>query len=462
MPNLITRSLGALMRKAMAFSGYGGFGGSYAGMPILGLPGTSYNYARAAGDLWKNSAVAIGLGWIAGNFPEPTLVVERRVGGKWTAEDGHPLTALMEAPNKFYTADDLWAATMGSFWTNGNAYWIKVRDDADRVVEVWYVPHWLMRPDWDGSEFVTRYLYFVNGKPVIYEPRDVVHFRNDMDPESMGRLGTCPLAYQLREVATDNEGSSYSASLLRNFGVPAVSITPIPVKTPGGEVVPKIDKAASDTIKENWRARFTGEGRADPFVPTHPMAVEKIGFSPEELAIDRMLNRPEMRIIASLRLNCQVVGLPAGEGVKTYSNWEEARRGAYQDNIKPSQRKCGRTLKAQLLPDFETMDGAAGANIRVGWDYSEVLPEDANELSLRTVNEKKAGIWTINEARAKLGGDPTADGDVREPIPPATAPTPGDGTDPSAENAPKKPAKAFREEYRTRTSERRREYERAA
>ena len=36
---------------------------------------------------------------------------------------------------------------------------------AGRVVELWYVPHWTIKPEWpqDGSVFISHYLYSPGG-----------------------------------------------------------------------------------------------------------------------------------------------------------------------------------------------------------------------------------------------------------------------------------------------------------
>lgn len=459
MPNFLQNVLSKAASIVFpARGGYGGGGGFGYGMPVVHLPGSQLNYAALAGSLWENSVVSIALGWIATNFPEPDLQITRMgKDGTRTPIPNHPLVELIQNPNDFYTGDDLWAGTMLSYWTDGNAYWLKVRDGLRDVRELWYIPHWLIRPQWTDKGFIDRYLYFPRGTPIEIPAEDVVHFRFMLDPKSFGRYGTCPLKMQLRGIVADNEGETYTASLLRNSGVPAVSLTPLPIKTAAGEVFPQIDKGSSETIQDMWVARFTGDNRGRPFVPTSPMAVEKIGFSPEELALDRILNRPEMRITAAMNLSCMVLGLPASEGTKTYANYQESRTAAYEDNIKPSQRKCGRVMDKSLLTEWNQKD----PNVRVEWDYSRVLPEDRDKLSLRVVNEKKAGIWTINESRKQLDSNskPLPDGDEREPIPsPVTSG--GEETDEPSKTPSGDPGKNFRVAYAMKMNGRRLAFER--
>jgi phage portal protein BeeE len=196
---------------------------------FFSLPGSSYDYERAAGDLWANSIVAASCKWAARTFPEASFRVERRRGAGWEADDSHDLPKLVDRPNMHYSGRTLWAATLLSMMVDGNAYWLKVRSMSGNVVELWYLPHFLVEPRWprDGSEFISVYEYKSGGSggSQWLDPADVVHFRDGLDPNNT-RKGLSPLAAQIREVCVDNEAATFSAAILRNSGIVGATITP--------------------------------------------------------------------------------------------------------------------------------------------------------------------------------------------------------------------------------------------
>ena len=64
---------------------------------------------------------------------------------------------------------------------------------------------------WTGSAYLTGYEYNPNGAPITYDPADIVHFRDGMDPDNT-RKGLSPLASLLREIFTDDEAVAMTAS----------------------------------------------------------------------------------------------------------------------------------------------------------------------------------------------------------------------------------------------------------
>lgn len=392
----------------MAWSGTGG-GGAYGGLRWPGLslgtlPGARFDYESAAGDLLLNAPVAICLGWIADNVVEPELRVVRGWNdGTPEPIDGHALTSLLRHPNPFYDGDALWAATAVSYSAHGNAYWLKVRNGAGLLKELWWVPHWQVEPRWpsDGSEFISHYVYRVNGTETRIRREDVVHFRFGIDPGNP-RLGQSRLRAVLREIVTDNEASSFMAALLRNMGVPGVLITPV------GDQVEIADEDAAE-MKRQFKARYAGENAGEPLVPTVPVKVEQLSLSPEELVLDRVRNAPEARICGALRIPTLVVGLNVGDMTKTFANYGQARKAAYEDCLMPMARRFASTLNDQVL--YEVGDPRSE---RCEWNFTRVaaLREDLTDVFRRNNLGVGGGWMTVNEARARAGLEPDPKGDL--------------------------------------------------
>lgn len=393
------------------------------------LPGARMDYERLAGDPTHNSAVAICLGWIGDNFPEPRLVIEKRAAaGPVEQLYEHAALSLVENPNPYYDGDALLAATAMSYAGHGNAYWYKARNAAGRVAELWFVPHWRVRPVWpeDGSEFISGYVYTVDGHETPWRREDVVHFRFGMDGRNQ-RLGQSRLWPVLREVVTDNEAATLMAALLRNMGILGVLISPASADV-------EIDDADAEAMRAQYRDRHTGESGGMPFISSAPLKVDRLGLTPEELALDKLRNVPESRICAALRLSGMVVGLNVGDTQRTFSNYAQARRAAYEDCLGPMHRRIARTLSRELLPELGGKPGE-----RIGWDYTQViaLQDDRMEVYRQSTMAVRGGWMQVNEARRRAGlaDDPGQDVYLRNLAGGAAAHTEGSGTSGDAADA---------------------------
>src|SRR5690348_11424994 len=120
---------------------------------IFSLLGTKINYEREVGDGTGSSTVAAVLNWIARTFPEaPPALWKELEGGQEEQIRQHPMLQLLRKPNDFYTGIILWMATVIDWVADGNAYWLKLRDQDGIVRELWWVPHWMMEPCGDPND----------------------------------------------------------------------------------------------------------------------------------------------------------------------------------------------------------------------------------------------------------------------------------------------------------------------
>lgn len=399
--------------KAAARVLFGGWGGGSDSRGFARTDGglwpyygqNRFDYAGEVGPLDGNSAVAICLGWIKDNFPEPVLEVQRRGSGDlWEPQLEHPVTALLSAPNPFYDGDALWAATVVSYCLDGNAYWIKARGSggAGRPLELWFIPSDRMRPCWDagGAAFISHYEYRINNQWQRYEVEDVVHFADGMDFHT--RRGSSRLSALLREIMSDNEATTYTVSILRNMGIPGVLIGP-------KDVADTIPEEARKEIEQVYSQKFGGHERGKPMVTSNPIDVHAVGFSPEQMALDKIRTLPALRICSALRMHPAVVHLGVGSGPSAFDNGGQhkaAREATYEDCLLPIQRRFARTLDRQLLPDLGRPDRE-----RVTWNYDDVraLQEDMDALSKRAAAEFAGGVARLNEARERCGYPPDED-----------------------------------------------------
>lgn len=385
-------------------SGYG-LGGSSAQGAFMGglLPGAKLDWARESGHLWRNSVVAVALGWIADVLPEARLQVTTPDDqGVEKPVKNHPLVKRMKRPNPAYSFRTLLAATALSLKVDGNAYWIKARSMGGygEPLELWYVPHWSMYPQWPTgptTTFISHYKYTVDGATYDLPVEDVVHFRDGLDP-LFPRLGLGRLKSLLRSIVGLNEAETYTAAILKNMGIPSIMFQP-------AEASDEIDEAAAAGIVGNFQRQTTGENRGRPWINSLRLEAEKLGCTPEELTLDLITKMPTSLVLAALKIHPNVLGLDLGAtGFDNGGQQDSGRRAAYLDCIIPLQSMMAEDgLQFQLLPDFGDPETET-----VGWDYSGVaaLQEQANDKVTRATTAFTAGLLPRDRCLAIAGEKP--------------------------------------------------------
>lgn len=381
----------------------------FANAPMLwyGIPGIGRSYASEVGDGTSSSTVMAPLLWIARTFPEAPPALWRQPAAAMEEEQvrDHPVLRLLQRPNPFFTGPTLWMATITDWSVDGNAYWLKLREKGTGIVrQLWYAPSWMVQPRGSGSTFISHYEYRPgNGGPVDIDPADIVHFRFGIDSED-NRKGYSPLKSVLGEVFTDDEAARFTASLLRNMGVPGLVISP--------DTEASIDPVEAERTKAFLMDKFTGDRRGEPLVMSGKTKIQQFGFSPEQLLLRELRRIPEERVSAVLGVPAIVAGLGAGLERSTFTNMGEAREMAYESNIIPTQRIIAEEVRFQLLPEFEVDD--ALWEMRFGFDLAKVrvLQEDEDKRWRRFDMAVRGGWSTVAAAKRATGQEVLAGDDI--------------------------------------------------
>ena len=361
------------------------------------LKRTKFDYRGAVGDLIDSSVVTAPVQWVQRSLPEARLEVRRfKADGSPDALPTHPALELIQRPNPYYGDLALWAGTVFSYLTAGNAYWIKLRNGMGRTGELWYAPHWTMTPKGsdDGSVFIDRYEYKPGGGvgTIVYAPEDIVHFRHGMDPRNP-RLGLSPIDGAIREIFMDLESSNFVASLLRNMGVPGMVLSP-----KAGATVSADDVNATKA----WiRQAFGGDRRGEPLVMGAPTDVAPYGFNPQQMNMSEARDIAEERICASLGIPAAVVGFGSGlQSTKVGATMEELRKLAWQNGVLPVARALADELDRSLLGDFGPATG-----LRMVWNTSEVqaLQDDRVKAAQVWASLVGGGIAQVYDAQRGMG-----------------------------------------------------------
>lgn len=379
--------------------------GSYSASPYHWNfePNSHLNYAALVGDLWSNSAVQAVLNWIIRAWPESyPCVKEMNAEGKKERVDDHPLSALLEDPNSVDDDTALWAGTVFSFWTDGNAYWGINRLRNGDIGEFVYLPHQSIYPfrypDYRGLG--PQYFRFqpAYGPPINVPPEDIVHFRFGVDPYyTLCGMSAWKSVY--RNVYVDNEAAAYAAATLRNRGSAWMIISPDFQQSAGFNDPEGLSKFAQE--------RTSGENRGGVMTFGDPT---KVIFPPsmKEQGIGELHRIPETRICALAGIPAIVVGLASGLERSTFANYAESEAAAW-NTIVAVQRMLGRQLTKHILHRLGNFSQFERGNVSrrfwAGFDYSEVraLQPDKTVVDANVRGNFMAGLLDEDEARIAIG-----------------------------------------------------------
>lgn len=369
--------------------------------------GTNFNYQAKVGDGLKSSVLVALLSWLMRTFPEAPACVERREQDRWSMVWNHPLGARIRQPNPYYSGRVLWMATVLEF-AFGNAYWRKIRNGFDEVVELWWIPSALIQPVWDDvrwpNTFIHHYEYKVgNRRPENLSPDDVVHFRFGMHPDNQ-RMGFTPLAAMVREIYVDDQASNFTASVLRNLGILGLVFAP---KTGA----PPIPPGKLQEFKDYVQTNFTGDKRGQAMAFSNPIDAQVLAYNLQGFDMGPIRDIAEERLSAALGIPAAVVGFGTGlQQTKVGATMRELIGQAWNGCIMPMQAILAEELDRSLLPDFVKNDNI----FRVQFDTSDVraLREDEQQKSDRLGKLAAEGLISVGEARQGLGFEVRPEHDV--------------------------------------------------
>lgn len=369
---------------------------------------TRRDYSAMLQDPTSSSLIMAVVLWMVRRWPEAPIYLE---DANEEPQYRHPMLEKIQYPNKFYGGNILWWGTIMSLVWDGNGYWVKVRDKQLRVVELWYVPHFMIRPMINNAStnFIDYYMYSPGGQQIQLDPSDVVHFRYGIDPYDP-RKGMSPLKSIARDAVSDEEADNFSTSLLLNLGVPGLMLTPDPtiIAALGSSPSDEDTKALKSYLKEN----FSNDKRGEPLVSAGPWKIQQFGLSPKDMDLSSLRGISEERITAVTGVPAAVVGFGSGLAqTKVGATMKELREMAYEDAIIPMQRLIGPELKTQLLDDYEK--NPQEWNVCFDLSNVRVLQEDQNALHTRATADFNGGLTTLNQSLMMIGEESVANGDVR-------------------------------------------------
>ena len=336
-----------------------------------------------------NSAALACLNVLGTAFSEPPLKVYLKTQEGEEYVENHPAAVLLENPNPNMTANLMNNYIVTSVAVYGDAFILKLRNDAGAVVQLIPLLPEMVEVKGNDEKLITKYQYKQKGNTLDIMPEDMIHLRERIDPRNH-RRGLAPLRSVMVEILGDAAASQMGAALVKNTGVPSVVISP------KNDLSMTSDEA--ENIAEVFGRRFGGENRGRPLVISGgEVDIQTLSFTPKDLELGKLRYINEERISAVLGVPAILAGLGAGLERATYSNAKELREFFTEQKLIPMWNHFANEFTKQLLlEDFETNPAYC-----FKYDLSNVraLSQDEDATMARIVQGYNAGFITVNEAR---------------------------------------------------------------
>jgi HK97 family phage portal protein len=368
------------------------------------LPGSLKDWTSVAGDLMLNSIVAISIDFFIRAYSQavPMVYEPSDKDGEYEKVPFHPMLSLLANPQYGLAPTRFWSNLIIDYKLYGNCYIRKIRSSAKgELIGLQYLPAQSMQPFGNGTTALTKWRYVNDGISYDISLEDIIQIAYGRDPLDY-RIGRSSLMSCLREISTDNQASSTAYGLMKNSGLPSLLVSP----DVNNEIVDVNDDDLR-TMKKRLEDSFTGDNAGSIAVMSSPFKVEKVSFTPAEMALDVVRHTPEERITSALGLNCLVLNLSAGLENSTYSNLAEAEQAAWNQGVIPLLKAFSESITQSLLSEYP--DTAEGSYFDFDLAKISSLKEDQDSIVDRVEKLFKAGIIDRSTAKRMIGleTDPT-------------------------------------------------------
>ena len=365
-----------------------------------GQASDSYNtYAKQGFD--GNTVVNACVREIATAVSAPIFLLERLTaegGAEQINASNNELAAVLASPNAEQSQADLIELLTVHLYTTGNAYLLRERNRAGRIVGLQ-----LLRPDRisidikDGS--LSQYEYEINGSTYFIPASEIAHLKLPNAADDV--YGLSPLQVCSRYVNLDISVAEFTKSYFANSGIPA-GLLKLKRRITSQE--------EANSTRAKWRSSFSGKnGWGNLAVLDEDASYESISPPLKDMDTAALTRTTETRICAVFGVPPILLGLQSGLEVSSYSNYEQARESFISETVSPLVSK----LASFLYRALEVSVREPNATVRAATEDVKAFQEDVNAISLRVMKQFTEGAITLNEARAALGYDAIDNGNVR-------------------------------------------------
>jgi phage portal protein BeeE len=359
---------GGVGQNVVGGAGYGwqnypGIFGRYAGSAI--------NWDLVTADLMSNPTAYTCLQIISDNYCQGRIRVEAREpdSDKYQPDPDHGLLPILKHPNDFYSWEYLQQGCIASMHGQGDAY-IGIERDGDGLpAQLYWLPYGVTPIKDKGSKRLFDAWAYKAGNGTTRVPiEDIIHIPLGADPARPGfGMSVARVLKQSQYIL--QQGDNYTANIIRNNGTVGAMISPKEYKDSSGQVH-EGRFTNGKAIIDAWKSKTTGDKVGEPLVLDYPMDVVFPKNTPQDLAIDTILDRPEANVCAAMRVSILLVGAHGGRHSKTYANMENAETSLWEHKILPLMATFAGALTTHLLPQM----GGDVETQRVAYDTSGIRP----------------------------------------------------------------------------------------
>lgn len=309
----------------------------------------------------------------------------------------HPLCRLLDQPNPWLTAWELWYLTVVYLELTGNCFWY-VADFAEsrEPGEIWVVPTPWVRPIPDATAFVKGYeVRPPSGPREIFTPREIIHLKypNPLDPH----YGLSPLQANALTIDANAELLRSRYQMFLSGARPGIVF-----QTPQ-----TLTEQTLRRIEEKLETKFSGRGNWQrPLVLEQGLTASPWTLTPAEMDFLNSSRMTRDEIFALFRVPPPVAGVVENLGLGA-DIWLGARVMFCEGTVQP---------KLDLIAQALTRD----LGRRYGPDILVTFPDcSPRQAELRRKDDEldaRLGLRTFNEIRRSRGLMPYPDAKFDSPI----------------------------------------------
>ena len=372
---------------------------SEGGLVQAGLPpfAASLMLNGSEAEARRSSTVMAIINFARTQGSEPTLGVYKNVEGEWQPDPGHPANALIRRPdpeNNKVTFKELMGVKMEGLAMMGEGYAYKLRSTSGRVIGLTAIRSVSIAPKSERGKLVGFQITLATGETLVVPPDDIVQVKDGQSLKDPLR-GYCRLTEIAHPTATDREIAAFSLALTKS---------PAPSLLVSAKEANMMNPDQVDALKKRLVENSSGNRAGAAVASSIPLDVQKIGYSPDEMVLDRLQAMSDAKICAVFGIPAVVVGLPVGLDRMTYNNMREARRAALEDFLIPKWTLIEEALTMQLGPDFWGDD----PNYKFAFDLDNLraLSEDMDAIYKRATDSFLANAIDRATWKTEVGMKP--------------------------------------------------------
>jgi HK97 family phage portal protein len=317
----------------------------------------------------------------------------------------HPLCRLMENPNPWLTAWEMWYLTIVYLELTGNCFWyVAPLHFGDKKLgtpaEIWIVPTPWVKVIPDAKEYVKAYEIAAPGTPTQkFDPDEIIHLKypNPLNPH----YGLSPL--QANALTVDAHTELLKSRYQTFVAGPRPGVVLHTEQTLTDATVRRLEDKLEQKYagRENWHR---------PMVLEQGLKVSPWTLTPAEMDFLNSSKMTRDEILALFRVPPPITGIVENVGLGA-NIWFGARVMFCEGTIQPKLDLLGQTLTRDLARRY-------GPDVAIS--VPECSPRNQEQRRLDDELDAKLGIRTYNEIRKSRGLQPIADERFDKPILPTT------------------------------------------